>query len=99
MKFPLPELGEGVQESELVKWHVHEGETLAQDQKIAEFMTDKAAIEVPYPHAGGKILRLLVNEGDTVKIGMTNDSAPMLFTSDGPIQYIVMPMFVQWESN
>ncbi|MBN8216998.1 MAG: 2-oxo acid dehydrogenase subunit E2 [Spirochaetes bacterium] len=69
MKFTLPELGEGVQESELVKWHVGEGETLRQDQKIAEFMTDKAAIEVPYPHAGGKILRLLVKEGDTVKIG------------------------------
>ncbi|MBL8995379.1 MAG: E3 binding domain-containing protein, partial [Spirochaetia bacterium] len=67
--FKLPELGEGVMEGELVKWHVREGEALRRDQIVAEVMTDKAAIEVPFPQTEGRVVKLLAREGDLIKIG------------------------------
>lgn len=63
----LPELGEGVTEGELVKWLVKEGDVVKPDQPVAEFMTDKATVEVPSPIAG-RVKVLKFKEGDTVKV-------------------------------
>lgn len=63
----LPELGEGVNEGELIKWLVKPGDTIKADQSIAELMTDKATVEVPSPLAG-KVKELKFKAGDIVKV-------------------------------
>ena len=67
-EFKLPDLGEGIAEGEVVKWLVAEGDTVAEDQPLAELMTDKATVEIPSPRAG-RITRLGAAEGDTVPVG------------------------------
>lgn len=67
MEFRLPELGEGVNEGELVKWRVKEGETVKDDQPLCEVMTDKATIEIPSPFSG-TIKQLVAKEGEIVKV-------------------------------
>ena len=53
----MPDIGEGIAEVELVMWHVQVGDTVAEDQILADIMTDKATIEIPSPVAG--IVKLL----------------------------------------
>ncbi len=67
MEFRLPELGEGVNEGELVKWRVKEGEQVRDDQPLCEVMTDKATIEIPSPFSG-TIRQLVAKEGEIVKV-------------------------------
>jgi pyruvate dehydrogenase E2 component (dihydrolipoamide acetyltransferase) len=64
----LPELGEGVTEGELVKFTVKVGDSIKQDQTIAEMMTDKATVEVPSPFAG-VVKALKAKEGDVISVG------------------------------
>jgi 2-oxoisovalerate dehydrogenase E2 component (dihydrolipoyl transacylase) len=68
MDFPLPELGEGVYEAELVRWLVKPGVTVKRGQPLLEVMTDKATMEVPAPFAG-TITSLRAEEGSHVKVG------------------------------
>lgn len=70
IEIKLPELGEGVTEGELVKWLVKVGDTVKVDQPIAEFMTDKATVEVPTPTAG-VVKALKAKEGDVIKVEQT----------------------------
>lgn len=48
----MPDIGEGIAEVELVAWHVQPGDTVAEDQILADVMTDKATVEIPSPVAG-----------------------------------------------
>ena len=66
----LPEIGEGVNEGELVSWLVQPGDSVEVDQAIAELMTDKATVEVPTPVAG-VVKELKFSEGDTIEVGNT----------------------------
>jgi len=66
----LPEIGEGVNEGELVSWLVQPGDTIEVDQPIVELMTDKATVEVPSPLAG-TVKELKFGEGDTIEVGST----------------------------
>ncbi|HKA24739.1 MAG TPA: dihydrolipoamide acetyltransferase family protein [Candidatus Eisenbacteria bacterium] len=66
--FKLPDLGEGVAEGEVVRWLVAEGDTVAEDQPLAEVLTDKATVEIPSPRAG-RIVRLGAAEGERVPVG------------------------------
>ncbi len=68
MDFPLPQLGEGVYEAELVRWLVKPGDVVKRSQALMEVMTDKATMEVPAPFAG-KITALQAEPGQTVKVG------------------------------
>ena len=65
--FNLPDIGEGLVEGELVKWHVKAGDTVAEHQPIAAVLTDKAEVEIPSPKAG-KILTLHAKPGQKVKV-------------------------------
>ncbi len=67
MEFRLPELGEGVNEGELVKWRVKVGDAVKDDQPLCEIMTDKATIEIPSPFSG-VITELTAKEGEIVKV-------------------------------
>ncbi|NNB88687.1 2-oxo acid dehydrogenase subunit E2 [Corallococcus exiguus] len=66
-EFKLPDLGEGVSEGELVKWHVKEGDLVKEDQVLCEVMTDKATVTVPTPHAG-RVVKTHGREGDMAKV-------------------------------
>jgi len=66
--FILPDLGEGLEEAELIAWKVNEGDTVEELQVIAEMETDKALVEVPSPRAG-TIKTLHGGAGDIIKVG------------------------------
>src|SRR5690349_3447405 len=67
-EFKLPDIGEGIAEAEIVAWHVKVGDTIGEDQQIADMMTDKATVEMESPVAG-KVLELAGEVGDQVPIG------------------------------
>src|SRR5690606_25805176 len=66
--FLLPDIGEGLQEAELIKWLVSEGDTVEENQTIAEVETDKALSEIPSPRAG-VIATLHGAPGDMMQVG------------------------------
>ncbi len=67
LDFKLPDIGEGVVEGEIVKWHVNEGDVVKEDQPLVEVMTDKATVTIPSPKAG-KIVKRVGKEGDIAKV-------------------------------
>ncbi|WP_306054235.1 2-oxo acid dehydrogenase subunit E2 [Natronococcus wangiae] len=67
-EFKLPDVGEGVAEGELVSWLVEEGETVSEDQPVAEVETDKALVEVPAP-INGTVRERHYEEGDVIPVG------------------------------
>jgi len=77
-QFLLSDLGEGLQEAEIVAWHVTEGDHVVADQPLVSVETDKAVVEVPSPRSG-RIARLFGAKGDLVKVG-----APLVEFADGP---------------
>lgn len=64
----VPDLGEGIAEVELVAWRVQPGDTVAEDQVLADVMTDKATVEIPSPVAG-KVLALGGEVGQQIAVG------------------------------
>ncbi len=66
--FKLPDLGEGLQEAEIVTWHVSPGDRVVADQPLVSVETDKAVVEVPSPRAG-RIAKLYAEPGEIVAIG------------------------------
>lgn len=64
----VPDVGEGVAEVELVVWHVQAGDRVAEDQALADVMTDKASVEIPSPVAG-RVLALGGEVGQTMAVG------------------------------
>ncbi|SMF70326.1 dihydrolipoamide acetyltransferase family protein [Allosphingosinicella indica] len=66
--FRLPDIGEGIAEAEIVAWHVKVGDVIAEDQQLADMMTDKATVEMESPVAG-KVLELAGEVGDQIPIG------------------------------
>ncbi|MDP6418907.1 MAG: dihydrolipoamide acetyltransferase family protein [Candidatus Krumholzibacteria bacterium] len=67
-EFKLPDLGEGIHEGELLEWHVHEGDSIQEDDPLLDVETDKAAVTIPSP-ATGTVLSLQGNRGDTLSTG------------------------------
>lgn len=66
-EFKLPDIGEGLTEGEIVKWHVREGDEVRESQPLVSVLTDKAEVEIPSPKTG-KVLRLAVREGQKVPV-------------------------------
>lgn len=67
-EFRLPDLGEGIHEGEVLKWHVRPGDVIEEDAPLVEVETDKAAVTIPSPK-GGRIVEVRAREGDTVRVG------------------------------
>ena len=65
--FKLPDVGEGTAEAELVGWHVKVGDDVAEDQIVADVMTDKATVEITAP-VSGKVLALHGEPGAMVPV-------------------------------
>jgi 2-oxoisovalerate dehydrogenase E2 component (dihydrolipoyl transacylase) len=66
--FHLPHLAEGLEEAEVVEWHVAEGDRVEPDQLVGEVQTSKAAIEIPSP-TGGVVKKLHGTPGTPVRVG------------------------------
>jgi 2-oxoisovalerate dehydrogenase E2 component (dihydrolipoyl transacylase) len=64
----MPDIGEGIAEVELAAWNVQPGDTVAEDQPLADVMTDKATVEIPSPVAG-KVIALGGKAGDVLAVG------------------------------
>lgn len=66
--FRLPDLGEGLQEAEIVEWHVKAGDEVKTDQPLVSMETAKAIVEVPAPYTG-KIEKLFGKAKDIIHLG------------------------------
>ena len=65
--FKLPDVGEGTAEAELVGWHVKVGDVVAEDQIVADVMTDKATVEITAP-VSGKVIAIHGEPGQMVPV-------------------------------
>ncbi len=66
--FKLPDLGEGLQEAEIIQWHVQPGDEIATDQIMVSVETAKAIVDIPSPQAG-IVGQCFGAEGDLIHIG------------------------------
>ncbi|MFT5634746.1 MAG: 2-oxoisovalerate dehydrogenase E2 component (dihydrolipoyl transacylase) [Cognaticolwellia sp.] len=65
--FILPDIGEGIVECELVEWLVAEGDVIAEDQPVADVMTDKALVQIPAMYSG-VVDKLYYAKGEIAKV-------------------------------
>src|SRR5215831_12309215 len=77
-QFRLPDVGEGLTEADIVKWHVQPGDKVTVNQIIVEIETAKAVVELPSPYEG-VVAGLLVPEGTTADVG-----TPIISVEVGP---------------
>ena len=80
-RFKLPDIGEGVVEAEITAWHVALGDTVSEDDPIADAMTDKATIELTAP-VDGVISMVACEEGDILAVG----ADLVIFETEGETQ-------------
>lgn len=66
--FKMPDVGEGINEGEIVKWHVAVGDEIKLDETIVEIQNDKLVQDVPSP-VTGKIAKIHVEEGTVAVVG------------------------------
>jgi pyruvate dehydrogenase E2 component (dihydrolipoamide acetyltransferase) len=76
IEFKLPELGENIEQGDLVRLMVAKGATVSTGQSVMELETDKAVVEVP-SSVSGTVQDIRVKEGDKIKVGQ------VIFTVDG----------------
>ena len=69
-EFKLPDVGEGLSEGEIVRWHVAPGERVGVHESLVDVQTDKAIVEIPAP-VSGVLTRLGGNPGDVLAVGAT----------------------------
>ncbi|MFD1048985.1 biotin/lipoyl-containing protein, partial [Kibdelosporangium lantanae] len=67
-RFPLPDVGEGLVEAEILTWHVQPGQAVKVNEIFVEIETSKAAVELPAPYEG-VVTELLAQPGETVAVG------------------------------
>ena len=66
--FELPDIGDGLTEADIVRWHVDVGGPVEADQVLVDVETAKAVVEIPAP-AGGTVLHHGAREGETLAVG------------------------------
>jgi pyruvate dehydrogenase E2 component (dihydrolipoamide acetyltransferase) len=76
IEFKLPELGENIEEGDLVRLMIAPGTTVSPGQSVMELETDKAVVEVP-SSVSGIVQEICVKEGERIKVGQ------VIFTVDG----------------
>ena len=78
--FRLPDLGEGLEEADLIEWCVRPGQRVKEDDVLAKMETAKALVDVPSPR-DGVIAALHGKPGQTIKVG-----APLVTYRDDPAE-------------
>jgi pyruvate dehydrogenase E2 component (dihydrolipoamide acetyltransferase) len=76
IEFKLPELGENIEQGDLVRLMVTPGASVSAGQSVMELETDKAVVEVP-SSVSGVVKDIKVKEGEKIKVGQ------VIFTVDG----------------
>ena len=66
--FKLPDVGEGIAEAEISRWHVAVGDRIEEDQPLVDVTTDKAIVEIPSP-ASGTVVSIHGTPGEKVAVG------------------------------
>ena len=64
----MPKMGESIMEGTILKWLKKEGDSISEDESVLEVATDKVDTEIPCT-SSGVLSKILVNEGDVVKVG------------------------------
>src|SRR6266542_2235255 len=64
----MPKMGDAMEEGTVLRWLKSEGDSIQEEEPIAEIQTEKATIEVP-SYEAGKLTKILVPEGQTVPVG------------------------------
>ena len=102
--FKLPDLGEGVVESEVTVWHVRVGDTVAEDDLLAEVQTDKAIVEMTSPVAG-TVSALGCDAGEVLAVGaelvrfcVATDESPADHETEPPSMASTALQPVAWPS-
>ena len=90
--FPLPDVGEGLTEAEIVSWRVKPGDTVSVNQIVCEIETAKSLVELPSPFEG-VVHELLASEGDTVQVGapiisVEGEGGPEMPAPDGVVDAV-----------
>jgi len=75
-EFKLPELGENIDQGDLVRLMISAGSRVSEGQPVMELETDKAVVEVP-SSVSGVVKEIRVKEGDKIKVGQ------VIFTLEG----------------
>src|ERR1039458_8064767 len=88
IEFKLPELGENIEQGDLVRLMVAPGASVSAGQSVMELETDKAVVEVP-SSVTGTIQEIKVKEGDKIKVGQ------VIFTVDGEDDHTSPPTDAQ----
>jgi len=68
MDWKFPDVGEGLHEAQIVKWHVHEGDEIERDAPLVDVETDKSVVTIPSPVTGA-VEKVRFHEGDMVTVG------------------------------
>ncbi|MEO5774340.1 MAG: dihydrolipoamide acetyltransferase family protein [Sphingomicrobium sp.] len=87
-EFKLPDIGEGIAEAEIVAWHVKVGDSIDEDQQLADMMTDKATVEMESP-VSGTVIEVAGDVGDQIAIGsvlVVIDTADEVPLADGAVE-------------
>ena len=66
--FKLPDVGEGIAESEIAQWRVKVGDVIEEDQPLVDMLTDKASVEISSP-VSGRVLELCGKAGEMAAVG------------------------------
>lgn len=90
--FPLPDVGEGLTEAEIVSWRVKPGDKVSVNQIVCEIETAKSLVELPSPFEG-TVHELLAAEGDTVQVGapiisVEGEGGPAMPAPDGVVDAV-----------
>jgi len=82
VEFRLPSLGEGIEEADVLKVLVSEGDEIAVDQSVLEIETEKATLDVPSSVAG-RVTSINVSPGETIRVGQVLLSVEATGTEGG----------------
>jgi 2-oxoisovalerate dehydrogenase E2 component (dihydrolipoyl transacylase) len=86
----MPDIGEGIAEVELTAWHVKPGDRVAEDQPLADVMTDKANVEIPSPvngtvvSLGGEVGQVLAVGSELIRIELEGEAKPARAAAAAP---------------
>lgn len=89
--FKLPDLGEGMVESEIGEWFVKLGDQVAEEDVIGTMMTDKAAVELSSP-VSGKVIQLAGEPGDIVAVGAALITFETAGAAEAPVAAATAPV-------
>src|ERR1700681_716563 len=91
--FRLPELGENIDQGDLVRLMISPGAKVSEGQPVMELETDKAVIEVP-SSVTGTVKEIRVKEGSKIKVGQViftlegGATAPVEKPKHSPVEHI-----------